>query len=97
MDKLTIMHFNKRALTNKLALMNAILKTFHKRPAVIVITETWLDNLNCHLFNIKGYTSYHLVRTTRTHGGVSIFVLDKIQSSQICKLTYIDENIEIDK
>ena len=91
----TIMHLNTRSITNKLDTITALLHTLHKRPSVIVVTETWLNDLNCNLFNIPGYTPYHLVSIMRAHGGVSVYVSNKLESSQIKKSSFINEQIEI--
>ena len=94
-NNLTIIHLNARSISNKFNMITALLQSFHKKPSVIVVTETWLTNLNCDLYKFKGYTPYHLVRSMREHGGVSIYVLEKIQSNQIMKASFINDEIEI--
>ena len=66
-----------------------------KKPSVIAIFETWLDDQNTKYYNLSGYSSYHLVRTERVHGGVSLYISDKLISSQVKSLSYISDIIEI--
>ena len=90
-----IMHMNVRCLTNKFDEIKAILGQMSTKPIVIAITETWLSVSDTNSYNISGYTSYHLVRTLREHGGVSLFISNEFVSSQINSISYVSDIIEV--
>ena len=45
----------------------------YRKPDVIVLTETWLDESTCEYATIS-YVGFHTYRTGRRGGGVSVFV-----------------------
>lgn len=61
----------------------------------MAVTEIWLNKTNKHIYQLPGYHAYHLVRTNRAHGGVTIFISNDLQSEQLKDLTQISDNIEI--
>ena len=62
-------------------------------PEIIILTETWFKIETIQ--NIDGYTSYHTVRDLGRSGGVSIFVKNSIESTQIDELCISNSTIEI--
>ena len=46
---------------------------------VIVLTETWLNNVNMNDYSIQGYDSYHSVRENRIGGGVALYMKNGFQ------------------
>ena len=93
--KLNILHINSRSLPRNIDNIVAFLNSLITPPDILVVTETWLSDRNKDFFQLPGYHSYHLVRNVRAHGGVSIFISNKIESSQLKELTVINDNIEI--
>ena len=81
-NKLNIMHINSRSLPKNIDNITAFLNSLAAAPDILAVTETWLNNNNKHLFHISGYNSYHLVRNTRTHGGITLFTSCNIQCEQ---------------
>ena len=59
------------------------------------ITETWLQDSTKDYCNFPNYNGFHICRTTRLHGGISIFVAGHIQATPIHELTFINDHIEI--
>lgn len=51
--------------------------------SVTVISESWLNEWNCALYNIPGFNSYHSCRCG-DGGGLSIYVLSDIKHKIIC-------------
>ena len=92
---LNILHLNSRSLPKNIDNIKAFLNSLIAPPDVLAITETWLSETNKELFQLSGYQSYHLVRTIRPQGGVSVYISNNIQSTQIKELTLINDNIEM--
>ena len=75
-NHLKILHMNARNITNKFDSLMAFLSSLAIKPNVLCISETWLNKSNKDLYNLQGYTPYHMVRNTDTGGGgVSVFCL----------------------
>ena len=94
-NKINILHINSRSLPKNIDNIIAFLATLSTTPDILAVTETWLTNINKQLHQLPGYHSYHLVRTNRAHGGVTIYISNKLQSQQIPDLTLINDDIEI--
>ena len=61
---------------------------------MIGLSETWLDEDNCDLFNINGYTFEPVCRKERTGGGVAICVKEGISYVVRKDLCLSDDMIE---
>ena len=94
-NKLNIVHMNSRSLPKNFDKITAFLSCLSTPPDILAFTETWLTDNNKHLYQLPGYHSYHLIRNTRTQGGVSVFISNKLNTEQLCELTIINEDIEI--
>lgn len=94
-NNLSILHINSRSLPKNFDNITAFLNSLIPPPNILAITETWLSDLNKNYFQLSGYHTYHLVRHTRSRGGVSVFISNNIQSMQINELTIVNDNIEI--
>ena len=90
-----ILHINACCLTNKFDNIKVMLKSLKSQPDVLCITETWLESNNKDYFKLKGYSVFHLTRTSRTHGGIAVFVKSDIKVSRIHELSFINDDIEI--
>ena len=90
-----ILHINIRSIEGKFNQLCSFVHSLGQRIDVLCVTETWLNEDNKNFFNIPNYHSYHLTRTTREHGGVSIFVHARLKSKQLIEFTVVDEDIEI--
>ena len=94
-SQIRIIHMNSRSLLKNSDNILSFLHSLHHTPDILAFTETWLTDSNKHLHEITGYHSHHLIRQARGHGGVSIFVSDRLNSTQQNDLTFVNENIEI--
>ena len=93
---LRIVHMNAQGLTkSKIQSIIALNETLKYIPDILCFTETWFTPLDSQLHEIQGYSSYHIIRDQRAHGGVSIYVKNSIKSNQIEKLSFISGQIEI--
>lgn len=92
---INIIHINIRSLQKNFDLLKSMLNCFPKQPDIIAITETWLKDSTKHLYSMDGYTSFHLVRTQREHGGISVFVKDEINAVTLGQYYFVDEHIEL--
>ena len=92
---LNILHINSRSLPRNFDEMLTLLNSFSTYPDILGITKTWLSNINKDHYHISGYHSYHLTRSLRPHGGVTLFVSNKLQSDQLTNFTIINDDIEI--
>lgn len=68
-----VIHINIRSLRKNFDFLQSFLKCLPKPPAIIAITETWLQEHTNQLYPLEGYDSFHLVRTEREHGGISVY------------------------
>ena len=94
-NKINILHINSRSLPKNIDNIIAFLTTLSTTPDILAVTETWLSNNNKQLHQLPGYHSYHLVRTNRAHGGVTIYISNNLQSQQTPDLTFISDDFEI--
>ena len=78
-----IQSFGKSDKTDKTTELELVLKL--NKVQVGIFTETWLDDITCQHLDIDNYVMFHSVRskTLRASGGVSIFVMDDIPSTQM--------------
>ena len=86
---------NSRSLPKNIDKITAFLNCLSASPDILAFTETWLTDNNKHLYQLPSYHSYHLTRNTRTQGGVSVFISNKLNIEQISELTIANGDIEI--
>ena len=76
-----------------------MLEVLWKYPDIIVLTGTWVKDVNMDSFVLEGYTAYHNIRVGSRGGGVTIFCLDNFQSRLLpllCKSTEVIESCVIE-
>ncbi len=79
---------NANSLNNKMVSLNALAAS--SRPDVIAISETWFDDDSCtHLY---GYSMYNSDRDG--HGGVALYVNDRLDSFEVHNTVLEDKIIE---
>ena len=94
-NNLSIIHMNARSLSKNYDRINAFLSSLTLSPDIIAITETWLNDTNKYLYQFPGYHPYHITRTTRPHGGVSLYISNDICTEPIDVLTITNDDIEL--
>lgn len=87
----TIVHMNIQCITNKTAALELFAQ--EQNVDVLCVSEHWLTNQNCNLYNIKNYTMAAIYcrplsqgRGISTHGGVCIYLKNHLKSSEIINI-----------
>ena len=91
----SIIHLDIRSLPKNFDFLRLMLNCLPKLPDVIALTETWLSDTTKHLYFMEGYSVFHLVRTNRDHGGISVFVRNDIHTDVSHEFCYINDDIEL--
>ena len=63
-------------------------------PSFVILTETWFNNNN-NGANIDNYHAFHVIRTNRRSGGVSVFIRNIFECRKIDQFCFVNSNIEI--
>ena len=84
-----------RSLVNKIESLEALILSLAHVPDVIALSETWLKSKNSKFHRIEGFTAYHLPRSNKKGGGVSILVKSHLHADLIDDYSFINEDIEI--
>lgn len=93
-DTFRIMAYNIRSFTANSESMFAMFSSDKSFPDVLNLNETWYKENTCQ--EINGYSGYHVTRTGHQRsGGVSVYVKNKYDSTNITQLSFVNENIEI--
>ena len=91
---ISICHLNIRSAKKNLNQFESYLSLLEHNFTVIGLSETWLDEDNCDLFNMNGYTFESVCRKERTGGGVAICVKEGISYVVRKDLCLSDDMIE---
>ena len=82
---LSCMYLNARSLTNKTSLLSNYAQSY--KPDIIAITETWANSDTPDgFYHIPGYNLFRSDRIDRRGGGVMIFILNSVLSSEVSLL-----------
>ena len=92
-NHLVILQQNIRSYNRNFDSFSLLLNEISKQIDVIVLTETWFTESLCG--NIEGYESYHVYRSDKSGGGVSVYVRCGLQSRKLPELTFISDICEI--
>ncbi len=74
-----MMHLNIRSVTNKLDSFKQLIYSLNKPFQVIGLTETWLKETNEDLFKLENYDFVNVNRSTKSGGGVGIYVSNELK------------------
>lgn len=86
---------NRKSLPKNFDKITVFLNCLSTSPDIRVFTVTWLTDHNKHLYQLPCYHSDHLIRNTRSQGGVSVFISNKLNTEHISKLTTANKDIGI--
>ena len=90
---------------NSLNLINYNIRSFYQNsnyflplvaesmPNILILSETWFTS--DYQDNIQGYESFHVVRSNRRSGGVSVFTRNDITAKKLDRFSYASDNIEV--
>ena len=73
-DMFSLCHINIRSLKANLPAFELCLGQLEMEFSVIGMSETWLQDCNCNLYNVAGYNLIENHRSTKKGGGVAIFL-----------------------
>ena len=100
----SLCHINIRSLKANLPALENCLDIMDFKFSIIGISETWLRDWNCDLYNIEGYTLVECHRPARTGGGVGIYLKsgipfqlrsDLVIGNESCEFIFIEIEKEI--
>lgn len=93
-DKLIITSINARSCANLQAFdeIKFYLNECTKKSDIVIIGETWFNNKQLNLYEIRGYTAIHSCREGRRGGGLSMYVHERwiIKKSEVNKIRNCD-------
>ena len=82
-----MIHINARSVIKNMSNITNYLHTIIHKFKIIVITESWLNKDNYHLYNINNYNSVHTYRVNARGGGGSIYLSEEISYTKINDLS----------
>ena len=92
-DNFLLMHINSRSYTRNFDEFGVLLDTLNRLPDVLVVTETWFSSDTSR--EISGYYGYHLFRSGKRGGGVSVYIKDTLISTSVTDKTFLTDIIEV--
>ena len=75
----SLIHSNIRSIPKNLQNFESYLSNLNHDFSIIALSETWLKDHTVDLYNMKGYSSEHKYRKSRSGGGVSLYIMDSIE------------------
>lgn len=75
---LMVLHQNIRSFNANFDCLSVFLNSISRDVDIVVLTETWFSDIFCS--DISGYNDYHVFRSEKIGGGVSIYVRESLQS-----------------
>ena len=93
-SSLNIFSFNVRSFKRNGELFTSFLKSLYKLPDIVVLTETWIDNIDKDTYAMEGYNEFHTIREHGRSGGVTIYSSGSLSVRPVNELTLCSETIE---
>ena len=90
----SVCHHNIQSVKKNLDKLKTYLNTLGFPFSIVALSETWLQDTTCTLYNLPGYSFIKQHRRERTGGGVGLFIKDGIQYFERLDLKYSDDNLE---
>jgi hypothetical protein len=88
-------HTNIRSTPKNYDNFNHLLSLITHKFTILAITETWLKPHNIDLFPINGYQHEHSIRTSKTGGGISLYIQEHIDYKVHTDLNHTDNELEM--
>ena len=92
---ISVIHLNIRSVHKNLNNFECYLRNFSHQFKVIGLSETWNNEFNVDMCEIKCYNSEHLYRSNRKGGGVSVFIINCLKYTVSSDLSVINNIIKI--
>ena len=90
----SLFHLNIRSMKQNLPQLNAYLDAVGFPFTIIGLSETWLQNHNCTLYGLNGYSLIENHRENKTGGGVGILLKDSVSYIRRSDLDHFDDIYE---
>ena len=91
---LSLLHANLHSVRANLVEFESYLQLLHTEFQIIGVTETWLNEASCGLYEMNNYEFIENHRTGKTGGGVGMFMRDSISFLKRPDLEIFNEYIE---
>ena len=91
---LSICHLNIRSMKKNLKNFDVYMKTLDYNFSLIGMSETWLQSQTRDLYDLEGYEFVETHRTTKSGGGVGLFINEKYQFYKRTDLCQLDDCME---
>ena len=91
---LSMCHLNIRSLRKNVGSFEILLDGLQHKFSLLGVTETWLKDDDCDLYDIEGYNKLKKHRQNRSGGGVAVFIKDSIDYTIRNDLITFNEHIE---
>ena len=72
----SLLHVNSRSLVGNFDKFQSLISSLNKPFSAIGVSEIWLNDLTCDSVNISGYNFISNHRSTKTGGGVGVYLRD---------------------
>ena len=91
---LSMIHLNIKSLPGKLTDFMSFMENLDISFSCIAVTETWLSPDNADCYNIPGYNHVFLTRSDRQRGGVSLFIREDIEYTELNHMATYESYVE---
>ena len=90
----SLCHVNIRSIKKNLPNFITYMDCLDFNFPIIGLSETWLKDDNCDVYNIEQYDLFEKHRTSKSGGGVGLFIHQDIDFTKRLDLCYFDDYIE---
>ena len=90
---LSVMTINVRSFRGNFATVVLFISSLKVKPQILILTETWLNDEDCKLYNIPGYNVHNVTRNNYG-GGIACYYINHLYVTQIKEFTGIFDACE---
>ena len=80
-NNIFILNYNIRSFNSNIDEFSTFIDELMIKPQIIVLSETWFSH--SFIGNLNGYTGFDCSRQNRIGGGISIFILNSLQTKNV--------------
>lgn len=93
-NKFALLHLNIRSVPKNLHNLSSYLQCLDMSFDIIGLTETWINETNKNLYNIKKYVHKESFRKVKRGGGVSLYVKEGLSFTEREELSINNSHLE---
>ena len=90
----SLCHFNIRSLHSNHSMMQNYLGCLEHEFSVVCVTETWLRDTDCDLYDMSGYIFSEYHRNNKSGGGVGIYIRNCLEHNTREDLSVFNDDFE---